>query len=111
MAGNLDDELGGRRSGDRYPGPEAVGVLLVQIRADVAELKADLKEGFAEFRREFDQIEKRVNALERFRERVEERDRAVAASEGTLSVRWPAIAAILTTLALVASILTAIATH
>lgn len=111
---NEEEDAFGRRSADRYPSPEAVGLLLAQIRGDLAELKADVKEGFAEFKREFDQLEKRTQALERFRERVEERDRAVAKDQeigsGRISFRIPVLAAFLVALGLIVAIVTTLAT-
>lgn len=103
-----DEDILGRRAADKHPGPEAVGFILAQLARDIAEIKADLKEGFGGLRQELGQQEKRVSALERFRERVEERDKALAKAEGQLTVRLPVLALILTLMAIGIGVLTAV---
>lgn len=106
-----DPDLIGRRAQDRYPGPEAVGVILAQLTRDIAEVKGAVKEGFSEMRQQFGQFEQRLSAMERFRERVEERDRALAKSEGNLTVRLPIIALALTVLTIVVSVVIVLLTN
>src|SRR4051812_48650792 len=105
------DDAFGRRSIDRYPGPEAVGVMLVQMARDLAEIKVDLKEGFRDVGDTIGQHDTRLGALERFRERVEERDRALAKSEGNLTVRLPVIALGLTLLTIAVIVGVAVLPH
>ena len=64
----------------------------------LAELKGDLREGFAKLESRFVSVEDRLVHLERFRERVETREKAAADSSTRLDARWIPILSIFVTL-------------
>lgn len=98
-----DDEvarsLPRRRATDR-DGAADLDLILYQL----SEMKGDLKEGFARMEGRFDRVEDRIILLERFRERTEARERALAEQSTSINHRWVPIAlgllAISTTIAL-----------
>lgn len=104
-----DDTLG-RRQIDRFGpvSPEVLHVLLVQMQSSLTKLEATMEKGFSRLEQQFDQVEKRVAALEGFRERTQERDRALAKAEGQLQIRWPAVAALLTAVSIVVGVVVAV---
>lgn len=74
--------------------PPSFELILYQL----GELKAAVREGFQRMEGRFDRVEDRLSALERFRERVETRDRTEAQTTQTVNARWVPIAiAIFTT--------------
>lgn len=100
------EEVFGRRSADRYPGPEAIGLLFAQLQRDIAEIKADIKQGFRDVGDTLGQHNDRISALERFRERAEERDRALAKSEGDVVLSPAKIGLLIAAVGLIVSIVT-----
>lgn len=106
---DADDALG-RRQIDRYGpvSPEVLHVLLVQMQSSLAKLETTMEKGFSRLEQQFDQVEKRVAALEGFRERAQERDRALAKAEGQLQIRWPAVAALLTVASIIVGVAVAV---
>lgn len=104
-----DEDILGRRKSDQYPSPEAVGVLLVQLGRDITEIKADLKEGFRDVGNVMGQHNDRIIALEKFRERVQERDKALAKAEGNFTIRLPMLALLLTTMGIIVGVIVALA--
>lgn len=57
------------------------------ILYQLGELKSDVREGFARVEANFDGMDRRMKALENFRERVEERERQAARAEGNTNNR------------------------
>jgi hypothetical protein len=127
-----DDDALGRRRIDQFAAisPEVMHVLLLQLQQtliefkadfakDLADLKLDFSKGMADMQTEmragfssqdqrFKAVEDRAATLERFRERVEARDKALAESEGRFSMSWQAIAALLTVVSLVVGVIVAL---
>lgn len=83
----LSDDDPQRRRVDDLP-LQNVELILYQL----GELKADIREFREEMKARLDRVEARLGALERFRERMEERDRADAAASSTVNARWVPIA-------------------
>ena len=79
-----DDDLMPERRRIDDQGFQSIELVLYQI----GELKAAVREGFQKMEGRFDKVDSRLTALERFRERVEERDRADADSSQTVNSRW-----------------------
>lgn len=77
------DDAPERRRVDDMP-LQNVELILYQL----GELKADIREFREEMKARLDRVETRLVALERFRERTEERDRAEAAQASTVNARW-----------------------
>lgn len=83
------------------------------ILYQLSEMKAQVREGFARMdgrfekvEGRFDRVEERVAGLERFRERVEEREKTEAASANTINARWvPIFLAILGVVVTIAIVL------
>lgn len=101
----------GRRITDEFShklSAETLHYLLSDLKEDMGELKLTMREGFGRLDTQMEQFELRMTALERFRERVEERDRALARAEGALSMRWPAVAALLTIGGIVVGVVVAV---
>lgn len=105
-----DEEDLGRRAADRYgpPSPEVLHVLLIQMQQSLLKLEGAVEKGFSRLEMQFDQVEKRVAALEAFRERVQERDRALAKAEGQFTMRWPAVTALITIVSLIVGVAVAV---
>lgn len=101
-----EDRALGRRQIDQYgtPSPEVLHVVLLNLQTTLNKLEAAVDKGFTELKVQFDAIDKRVSTLERFRERVEERDKALAKAEGNLTVRLPMVALSLTLLSIVTGV-------
>lgn len=112
MSDDPDDRPLGRRDIDQYgaPSPEVLHVLLLGVKDSLVEIKLSVEKGFTELKLQFDHVEKRVTALEGFRERSEERDRALARAEGNLTLRLPVVALIVTVMTFVVGIAVAIIT-
>jgi hypothetical protein len=107
-----DEHPLGRRDIDQYgtPSPEVLHVLLLGVKDSLIDLKVSVEKGFTELKVQFDHVEKRVTSLEGFRERVEERDRALAKAEGNLTLRLPVVALIITVLTFAIGIAVAVIT-
>ncbi len=79
----MSEDVPPRRRGSDLP-VNNIELILYQL----SEIKAEVREGFQKMEARFDRVEDRLGALERFRERVEERDRAEAQSGSNLNARW-----------------------
>lgn len=104
-----DDQLG-RRALDKLgaPSPEVLHVLMIQMQHSLTRLEGLVEKGFDKLEVQLDQMERRIAALEGFRERSQERDRALAKAEGQLQIRWPAVAALLTVVSIIVGIAVAV---
>lgn len=83
-----DEKLNPERRRQEDQSFQSIELILYQL----GELKAAVREGFMKMEGRFDKVDARLTALERFRERVEERDRADADTSTTVNARWVPIA-------------------
>lgn len=105
------EDLGGRRAADKIAAAlsaETLSYLLGDLKEDLTELKVMMRDGFAESRRQHAEHGKRIQALEDFRTRSEERDRNLARAEGQFVIRLPMLALILTFLGIVVGVVLAV---
>lgn len=105
-----EEDALGRRQLDKLgtPSVEVLQVLIINVQNTLMKLEATTEKGFDRVLLQLDQMEKRVTALEGFRERVQERDRALAKAEGTFHLSWPAVAALISVVSIVVGVAVAL---
>ena len=95
----MGDDFGPQQRRQDDTGFQSIELILYQL----GELKATVERGFQKMEGRFDRVEDRLSSLERFRERVEERDRADSDTATTVNSRWvPILLGVVTITAMIA---------